>query len=62
MLAEEMKATELRLPTMGGTRSSDTSDGKAAAWKMKSRTAVLRKTSLQRQQIFDAVALRVTFA
>ncbi len=61
-LAEEMKATETRLPIMGGTRSSGTSGGNATDWIMKSRTAVLRKTSLPRQVISDAVALRVTFA
>ena len=61
-LAEEMKATEPRLPIMGGTRSSDMSGGKAADWIMKSTTAVLRRTSLPRQEISDAVALGVTFA
>ena len=61
-LAEEMKATEPRLPIMGGRRSLDTSGGEAADWIMKSGTNDLRKTSLPRHEISDAVALRVTFA
>ena len=58
-MAEEMKATEPRLPIMGGTCSIDTSGGKGADWIM---PAVIRKTSLPRQGISDTVALRVTFA